>query len=77
MPFDRVMLTLALKELHSCSVIFHVDYFRLEPDGSRVKIATGMHRAVWTLRDEQGRPMATPFPDPVRVALDAAIGKMG
>jgi enediyne polyketide synthase len=77
MPFDRVVLTLAVKELHTCSVVFHVDYFRLEPDGSRVKIATGMHRAVWTLRDEQGRPMAAPFPDPVRAAFDAAIGKQG
>jgi hypothetical protein len=54
-----------------------VDYFRLEPDGSRVKIATGMHRAVWTLRDEQGRPVAARFPDPVRGAFDAAIGKRG
>jgi acyl-CoA thioesterase FadM len=73
MPFDRVVLTLAVKELRACSVIFHVDYFRLEPDGSRVKIAYGMHRAVWALRDKQGRPMATRFPDSVRAALDAAI----
>jgi enediyne polyketide synthase len=77
MPFDRVVLTIALKELRTCSVTFHVDYFRLEPDGSRVKIATGMHRAVWTLRDEQGRPVAARFPDPVRGAFDAAIGKRG
>ncbi len=75
MPFDRVVLTLAVKELRACSVIFHVDYFRLEPDGSRVKIAYGMHRAVWALRDKQGRPMATRFPDSVRAALDAAIVK--
>ena len=77
MPFDRIVLTLAVKELHACSVTFHVDYFRLEPDGSRVKIATGMHRAVWTVRDEQGRPQADRFPDPVRSALDAAINASG
>jgi enediyne polyketide synthase len=77
MPFDRILLTLAVKVLHTCSVVFHLDYFRLEPDGSRVKIATGMHRAVWTMRNEQGRPMAAPFPDPVRAAFDAAIGKQG
>ncbi|BBO69236.1 hypothetical protein DSCA_31660 [Desulfosarcina alkanivorans] len=75
MPFDRIVLTLAVRELHACSVIFHVDYFRLEPDGSRVKIAYGMHRAVWTRRDEQGRPMAARFPDRVREAIDAAIAK--
>ena len=75
MPFDRIVLTLAVKALQSCSVSFHVDYFRLEPDGSRVKIAYGMHRAVWTRRDGQGRPVAARFPDSVRAAFDAAIGK--
>jgi enediyne polyketide synthase len=75
MPFDRVVLTLAVKELRACSVVFHVDYCRLEPDGSRVKIAHGMHRAAWTLRDKQGRPRAARFPDRVRQAFDAAIGK--
>ncbi|MBC2710051.1 MAG: polyketide synthase dehydratase domain-containing protein [Desulfosarcina sp.] len=73
MPFDRVLLTLAVRDLHNCSVTFHVDYFRLEPDGSRVKIAYGMHRAVWVMRDEQGRPLAARFPDQVRSAFDAAI----
>ncbi|MBR9985192.1 MAG: SDR family NAD(P)-dependent oxidoreductase [Desulfosarcina sp.] len=77
MPFDRVVLTLAVKELRACSVVFHVDYFRLEPDGSRVKIAHGLHRAVWILRDEQGRPVATPLPAKVQAALDAAIGETG
>jgi acyl-CoA thioesterase FadM len=77
MPFDRIVLTLAVKALHTCSATFHVDYFRLEQDGSRVKIATGMHRAVWAVRDEQGRPLAARFPDPVRLALDAAINVNG
>jgi acyl transferase domain-containing protein/NAD(P)-dependent dehydrogenase (short-subunit alcohol dehydrogenase family)/acyl-CoA thioesterase FadM len=77
MPFDLVLLTLAVKALHHCSVNFQVDYCRLEPGGSRVKIATGMHRAVWTVRDGQGRPMAAPFPDKVRRAFDAAINGQG
>ncbi len=77
MPFDRLVLTLAVKELRSCSVIFHLDYFRLEADGSRMKIATGMHRTVWALRDAQGRPVATPFPAKVQAAFDAAIAEKG
>jgi acyl-CoA thioesterase FadM len=77
MPFDRVLVSLAVKELRACSVIFHVDYLRLEPDGSRVKIAHGFHRAVWVMRDDQGRPMAAPFPDRVRTAFNVAIGKNG
>jgi acyl transferase domain-containing protein/acyl-CoA thioesterase FadM len=73
MPFDTVVLTLALKELRRCSVTFQVDYFRLEPDGERLKIAYGLHRAVWVRRDPGGRPMAAAFPDQVRRAFDNAI----
>jgi acyl-CoA thioesterase FadM len=77
MPFDRLMLTLAVKELRTCSVVFHVDYFRQEPDGSRVKIAYGMHRAVWIRRAKNGRAMAAPFPRRVKAAFDAAIDTLG
>ena len=73
MPFDRILLTLAVKELRECSVTFHVDYFRLAADDSREKIAYGMHRGVWVKRDDQGKPMAAAFPATVRAALDAAI----
>jgi acyl-CoA thioesterase FadM len=73
MPFDRILLTLAIKELRRCGVTFHVDYFRLEPDGSRVKIAYGLHRAVWVMRDGQGAPLAAAFPDKVRLAFDDTI----
>jgi len=72
MPFDRILLTLAVKELRECSVTFHVDYFRLASDDSREKIAYGMHRGVWVKRDDQGKPMAAAFPATVRAALDAA-----
>jgi acyl-CoA thioesterase FadM len=73
MPFDRILLTLAVKELRACSVTFQVEHFRLEPDGNRVKIAHGMHRSVWVMRDGQGWPVAAPFPEKVREAFDAAI----
>jgi len=77
MPFDRILLTLAIRELRACSVTFHVDYFRLEPDDTRVKIAYGMHRAAWTLRDETGRPVAHPFPDRLRKAFETHIQRSG
>jgi NAD(P)-dependent dehydrogenase (short-subunit alcohol dehydrogenase family)/acyl-CoA thioesterase FadM/acyl carrier protein len=75
MPFDTVVLTLALKELRRCRVTFHVDYFRLEPDGARLKIAYGLHRAVWVMRDPNGRAAAAAFPDEVKRAFDSAIQK--
>ncbi len=75
MPFDTVALTLAIKELRRCSVTFQVDYYRLEADGARVKIATGLHRAVWVVRDHKGRAVAAAFPDNVRHAFDSAVQK--
>jgi acyl-CoA thioesterase FadM len=77
MPFDRIRLTMAVMELRDCSVTFHLDYFREEPDGSPVKIAHGLHRAAWIRRDAAGRPTAAPFPKAVRTAFDAAIGGIG
>jgi acyl-CoA thioesterase FadM len=77
MPFDRILLTLAIRELRACSVTFHVDYFRLEPDNTRVKIAYGMHRAAWTRRDETGRPVARSFPDRLRNIFEGHIQRTG
>ena len=74
MPFDRIQVTLAVKELRECGVTFHLDYFRLAPEGNREKIAYGMHRGVWVKRDGQGKPMVTAFPATVRSAFEAAIG---
>jgi enediyne polyketide synthase len=77
MPFDRILITLAVKEVRSCRVTLHVDYFRLEPDASPVKIAYGMHRAAWVTRDAQGRPTAAPFPGRVRAAFETMIHQSG
>ena len=77
MPFDRILLTMAVKEVRSCQVTLHVDYFRLEPDGSPVKIAYGMHRAAWVTRDAQRRPTAAPFPGRVRAAFETMVQQTG
>jgi acyl-CoA thioesterase FadM/NADP-dependent 3-hydroxy acid dehydrogenase YdfG len=65
MPFDRIVVTMALKVLNTFSATFYFEYFRLEPDGTRVKLAVGEHIAVWVKRDDQGQPVPTPFPQPV------------
>ena len=65
MPFDRIVVTMALKVLNTFSATFYFEYFRLDADGTRLKLAVGEHLAVWIKRDEQGRPIPTPFPQPV------------
>jgi acyl-CoA thioesterase FadM len=65
MPFDRIVVTMALKVLNTFSATFYFEYFRLEPDGTRIKLAVGEHLAVWVKRDDQSRPIPTPFPPAV------------
>jgi len=75
MPFDRIMVTLALKKWRAYSAVFHIEYFRLDPDGKRVKLAYGEHEAIWVTRNKQGEPIPSPFPKPVEDAFRRAISK--
>jgi len=76
MPFDRIELIFALKTWKACSAIFNFDYFRIESDGTRVKLASGEHEAIWVTRNKKGEPIAAPFPKPVEKAFRQAISDM-
>ena len=65
MPFDRIVVTMALKALNTFSATFYFEYFRLDPDGARMKLAVGEHLAVWVKRNDQGQPIPAPFPQAV------------
>jgi hypothetical protein len=43
---------MALKALNTFSATFYFEYFRQEPDGTRIKLAVGEHLAVWVKRDD-------------------------
>jgi enediyne polyketide synthase len=73
MPFDTIVVTMALKQLKKYSVTFHFEYFRQENDGSRTKLAFGEQQNVWVVRDEKGTPMPSPFPQPVLEKFKHAI----
>jgi NAD(P)-dependent dehydrogenase (short-subunit alcohol dehydrogenase family)/acyl-CoA thioesterase FadM/phosphopantetheinyl transferase len=75
MPFDRIVVTMALKALKTYSVVLYFEYFRLESDGTRVKLAFGEHHAVWVVRDSQGKPAPAPFPSKVQEAFRQAIAE--
>ena len=77
MPFDRIIVTMALKVLRSSSAVFHFEYFRLDPDGTKTKLAFGEQNAVWVVRNNKGKPEPAPFPDKVRDAFKSAIRKCG
>ena len=75
MPFDRIMVTMALRALKKHSAIFYFEYFLMNADNTRVKLAFGEQNAIWVKRDLNGKPVPTPFPPVVREALHKAISE--
>jgi enediyne polyketide synthase len=75
MPFDRIMVTMALKALKRYSAIFYFEYFLMNADGTRVKLAFGEQNTIWVKRDTDGKPVPTPFPAVVQKAFQKAISK--
>ena len=73
MPFDRIIVTMALKSLKKYSVTFHFEYFKEEHDGKRTKLAFGEQQNIWVVRDEKGRPLPSVFPRPVIEAFKSVL----
>ena len=77
MPFDTIVVTMALKLLTKYSVTFHFEYFRQEIAGTRTKLAFGEQQNVWVVRDEKGMPVPSVFPKAVlekfKIAIEGSI----
>ena len=76
MPFDDIIVTMALKKLKKSSAVFYLEYFRAMPDGGRLKLAFGEHRCMWVLRDKNGDPAPAVFPAPVMDRFREAVSKV-
>ena len=75
MPFDRIMVTMALKTLYDSRAMLQFDYYRVDDGAAPVKLAWGSQLMVWVERDRRGVPREAPFPDALRNAMAAAIIK--
>ncbi len=73
MPFDRIKITMALKKLTRTHIMLYFEFFRMEIDGTKTKLAYGEQTNVWVKRDTKGKPKATPFPKPLENAFNRAI----
>ncbi len=62
MPFDRIHVSMGLRAVHENGVRLEFDYSRINPDGSREKLAFSEQEAVWVTRDADGRPAEAPLP---------------
>ena len=76
MPFDRILVRMALKTLRRFSMVLQFDFFRLNKDNSHSKLAYGMHRAAWVTRDSSGEPIATTWPETLIQVLKQKITQL-
>lgn len=76
MPFDRIVVTMALKQLKAHGAVFYFEYFKLGDDALRTKLAFGEQKVVWVTRDSQGKPAPAPFPLKVKEDFYRSIEKM-
>lgn len=76
MPFDVIFVTMALKSLTKYTVTFYFEYFKIERNGSKTKLAFGVQDNVWIMRDSSGNPVPTEFPKPVVDSFKKAIANI-
>ncbi len=51
MPFDQVLVTMKLRRLYECGIELYFEYFRVESNGEKVKLAQGDHTVAWVRVD--------------------------
>ncbi|THB80463.1 MAG: SDR family NAD(P)-dependent oxidoreductase [Desulfobacteraceae bacterium] len=73
MPFDRILVTMALKRLTRCSATLFFEYFRAEESGKKTKLAFGEQQAAWVTRDDSGNPRLTEFPGKIATDFEQQI----
>lgn len=63
MPFDTVLVTMSLAALYRKGMDLEFEYFKINPDGTREKLAIGRHRAIWTMPSAPGELELAPPSD--------------
>jgi acyl-CoA thioesterase FadM len=63
MPFDRIVVTMQIENIWQRAIGFYLEYFRLGPDGERIKLAYGYHTLVWASTDQSDKYVPKNIPD--------------
>ena len=54
MPFSNIKITMHLKTLHSNGIEFYFNYYALDQDNKWFKLAYGMLKAIWIIKENEG-----------------------
>jgi acyl-CoA thioesterase FadM len=73
MPFDRIAVTTKLHRLHECGIELYFEYFKIESNGEKVKLAYGTHTAAWVRVDSSDKYIPEPIPEPYVQAILARL----
>ncbi|HTZ17152.1 MAG TPA: hypothetical protein VMB78_01800, partial [Dissulfurispiraceae bacterium] len=52
MPFDSIYISVKLKTLYECGLDLYFEYFKMIPDGGKIKLAYGSHTLAWIYVDD-------------------------
>jgi len=70
MPFDKIVVVMGKKAVLEKGLVFSFDYYRLNSNGSREKLAFGEHKACWFAPDENNNWMPESLPREIYNSLN-------
>lgn len=62
MPFDDIYVTMGLRRLSACGAELSFEFFKVDTNGQREKLAVGSHEFIWTVASSNGERVAAPIP---------------
>ncbi|TCW40538.1 acyl transferase domain-containing protein [Laceyella sacchari] len=71
MPFDTIEVHMSLVKRYQSGLSLFFEYYRLDENGQRHKLAYGEQEIAWMTRDELGNPQPAPIPE----AFDEALSQ--
>ncbi len=61
MPFDSIQIDLSLEKIYENGVQLLFDFYKLDRDGKKQKLAFGEKNLLCAQRDEEGKPIQQKF----------------
>jgi enediyne polyketide synthase len=73
MPFDDIYVTMGMRKLATCGAELHFEFFKVDANGHREKLAVASHEFIWTVAAAGGERVPAPIPSPIWHKLAAKL----